>query len=67
MTLNDFLTALGLAHAAGMLVTALWFYPVYFKKNERRRCIDIAHFCGVTLLGWISIVCLFIDLNNNKP
>lgn len=64
--MNSYLTALCLAHAAGMLITGLWFYPVYFKKGGKRRYIDIAYFCGVTILGWISLICLFIDLNNDE-
>ena len=63
---NSFFTALCLAHVAGMLITGVWFYPVYFNKRNRRKYIDIAHFCGVTILGWISLLCLFLDLNNKS-
>lgn len=64
--INSYLTALCLAHAAGMLITGLWFYPVYFKNGKRHRYIDIAHYTGVTILGWLSLLCLFLDLNNDK-
>ena len=58
----NFLIALCIAHVVGMTLTALWFYPAYFKSGQIKY-IELAQYVGMTLLGWISLICLFIDLN----
>lgn len=62
----DFLTALCIAHIVGMMLTALWFYPTYFKSHNCCKCIEKALFAGLVLLGWIPLICLFVDLNKNR-
>ena len=66
MDTMTFLTALSLAHFVGMTLTAMWFFPAYFRSGQELKYIELAQYVGMTLLGWISLICLFIDLNKKN-
>lgn len=63
---NSILLALVSAHVVGMLVASLWFFPIYIKRQAKARCLNVIHYLGVILFGWISLLCLFIDLNSDR-
>ena len=66
MNTQIIITAFGLAHAAGMLLSCIWFYPIYFKREHRNSCTNMLQYLAMILFGWISLICLFIDINKNE-
>lgn len=60
------ITTLGLAHAVGMLLSSLWFFPIYFKREHRYSCTNWLQYLAMILFGWISLICLFIDINKDE-